>query len=949
MKTKFLLLFLLMSSMAFSQEGFVIDHTHTDLSQIPDNWIDSAKQNLKIRYFRRSHGSQIDVGGMAALQRYSAYNNLYTFNKTGANGELFLSTQASTEWNSLDYENDIWVQITRDYLDDLANSEINVVMWAWSSSFYLCSAQQYINDMETLISEYGPGGSKNRAVPVTFIFQTACGQRSISRNELVYLKNDTIRKHCYNNNRILFDFNDLECYDPDGNYYGDGVSDGSYTNIRLLNDDLAYISDSTNVSIHPGGGNWGIEWMNRNPDKELTLISANDICTVCEHSDQRGNYDPPIEDNSRLHCVLKGRAAWWMWAKLAGWGIKSLAIEADQPLNEESLDERTINLTLMGDSFIDNSLNGANFQLNNVPIGTTVESVVYTDATHAVLNLAFDGSDFDQDSLHFSITISENELTSGSSITSNEIYITAFDENISITSQVGLTETNLDNGVLNLTLTNTNFLDNQLNAANFQLNNAPSGTSIVSILYIDENSAEINLAFNGTDFEIDYPNFSTTVMSNEISANFNLTSNEITIEAIDELNPYISISCTVNLIETNLDQSTVCIELYNESFTDNQLSIGNFQLINAPQGCSVQQVNYTSSTQADLNLSFDGTDFDTDINNFSIRILAEELNGTENLESDYLSIEAVEENNISLQIFSATSLTETLLNNTLIQLKLNGLSFNDNVLEINNFVLNNVPVGLSVNNVEYISTDSAVLSLSFDGTDFDSDYVNFSVTVLESELNQTGSITCDEQTIFSELEPNAYLETESDLKESLLNNAVLNILLDDDSFDSGISITDLILNNPPDGLTITTIDLQNDTNLVLTMSFNGTNFDSDIPDFSVSIDASRINSVENLTTNEITIIAETASSIENINVIKSAKIYPNPNTGIFKLKLDLEHQVKLNISVVNLLGKDILQKEYLGKLGANLIEFDLSDENSGIQILFIKFEDKQLVLPIIKN
>ncbi len=314
-----------------AQQGFVIDHRHTDIHQIPDNWIDSAKQKLKIRYFRRSHGSQVDVGGMAALRRYSAaYNQLYAYNKTGVDGELFLSTQSSAEWNSLDFENDTWVQITKDYLDDPANANINVVMWAWSSKFYLCSAQQYVDDMESLIGIYGPNGSKiqngERSVPVTFIFQTACGQASSERNQKVYEGNQIIRQHCFDNNRILFDFNDIECYDPDGNYYGDGKPDGSYTNERMLADDISYISDSTNVSVHSGRGNWGIEWMNRNPDVELTKLAADNICTVCEHSDQR---ESPDEDNSRLHCVLKGRAAWWMWAVLAGWdeGMTPTGIE----------------------------------------------------------------------------------------------------------------------------------------------------------------------------------------------------------------------------------------------------------------------------------------------------------------------------------------------------------------------------------------------------------------------------------------------------------------------------------------------------------------------------------------------------------------------------------------------------------------------------------------------
>jgi PKD repeat protein len=350
MKTPVLFLTLIISQLLFSQ-AHIIDHRHTDISQIPDEYISAAKANLKIRYFRRSHGSQVDIGGMAALRRYSlAYAEKYNFNKTGSGGALFLSTQTSAEWNSLDFENSTWVEITRTYLDDPANAAINVVMWAWSSNFYLCSAQQYVDDMEMLIGEYGPGGSKGRAVPVTFVFQTACGQKSSERNAIVFAGNTLIREHCVSHNRILFDFNDLECYDPDGNYFGDGDANGNYTNDRLLGDDLAYVSSSPGGSVYANRRNWGIDWNTANPTSELAQLSADDICQSCEHS--MGVHEGETKDNSRLHCVLKGRAAWYLWATLAGWQNDGPIVNVNGPYSA------TVNTDIIFSSAGTSSSNG---------------------------------------------------------------------------------------------------------------------------------------------------------------------------------------------------------------------------------------------------------------------------------------------------------------------------------------------------------------------------------------------------------------------------------------------------------------------------------------------------------------------------------------------------------------------------------------------------------------
>lgn len=100
-----------------------------------------------------------------------------------------------------------------------------------------------------------------------------------------------------------------------------------------------------------------------------------------------------------------------------------------------------------------------------------------------------------------------------------------------ITPSQTLEEINLAGSILTLTLSNATFTDATLLAANFTLNNAPAGLSVASVSYVNASTARITLGFNGMDFDQNYPNFSVTVNSAELSVPYNVTSNAITIHA----------------------------------------------------------------------------------------------------------------------------------------------------------------------------------------------------------------------------------------------------------------------------------------------------------------------------------------------------------------------------------------------------------------------------------
>ncbi|MFH0975274.1 MAG: hypothetical protein V1874_05765 [Spirochaetota bacterium] len=287
---------------AGATEPTIIDHRFTDASVIPDTYITAAKSNLHIAYQHTSHGSQI-ISGMDALEAYAPYNNRYEWSDNGSEGlDLDYYDPIMAGYHDLSTEDSEnangdtpWTIATRTFLDNTSNYHINVVMWSWCS-INGHNISRYITNMEKLISEYGVGGSNARAAahPVEFVFMTGHSQGQ-GESGFVAQAAATIREHCVNNNRWLIDYYDIECYDPTGNYYGD----------KNITDNLAYVA-----------GNWAIEYINANDGSILDILTMGDGgsfsgCTSCAHSD--------TPRQATLNCVLKGQAAWQLFARIAGW------------------------------------------------------------------------------------------------------------------------------------------------------------------------------------------------------------------------------------------------------------------------------------------------------------------------------------------------------------------------------------------------------------------------------------------------------------------------------------------------------------------------------------------------------------------------------------------------------------------------------------------------------
>jgi len=249
-----------------SDEPVVVNHNHTLISEIPDSVINLAQDSLKYHYAHTSHGGQLRDGLSLVEDSQPKYSFAYLSNALPREeGALciFNGQQSDTYITpGLYWQTASGMDETRAVLT--ANSEINISMWAWCSelNYYTESeVQAYLDSLSVLEGEFPD---------VTFVYMTGNAQGTGAEGYNRYLRNQQIRDFCLNNNRVLYDFADLDCW-----WY------------------------------NPVSGEW-----------EFSSYDYGGTEVPVEHQQFSGD---EASHTTLESCQQKGRAMWYISAMLTGW------------------------------------------------------------------------------------------------------------------------------------------------------------------------------------------------------------------------------------------------------------------------------------------------------------------------------------------------------------------------------------------------------------------------------------------------------------------------------------------------------------------------------------------------------------------------------------------------------------------------------------------------------
>jgi hypothetical protein len=262
-----------------AETAIVIDHTCTDISEVPDEWLDAARETVRIHFAHESHGRQI-VFGLENLEVADPVK--YNLAIMKDNEAAFPPQESPAALLIYDGQPPIWIAEATDYWStpeglDRTQSVVDILRpeGLTASIFNWCNQVNGWPDPATATEEYVQDyldsiSALEAANPdITFVYMTGNTHNAGDSGYDRFLLNQQIRQYCIENGKVLFDFGDMDAW---------------------------YGGEQWTYSYDPGTGS---------------------IEVPLDHPQNAGDYRGTHA--SYESCENKAKAFWWLMARLAGW------------------------------------------------------------------------------------------------------------------------------------------------------------------------------------------------------------------------------------------------------------------------------------------------------------------------------------------------------------------------------------------------------------------------------------------------------------------------------------------------------------------------------------------------------------------------------------------------------------------------------------------------------
>jgi len=326
-------------------QPIVTNHLNTNYLQIPDSVITQVKNNYKMLYAHLSHGWQVEEG----LNIIETNNPFYDYewgnyslpNVSNALCMMYYYGPSEAYWRGNG------PNTVRGYLN--SHPTINVSMFSFCRDLDTASTsfvQAYLNTLSMLENEY-PN--------VTFVYFTGNAQKNGLEGYTRHQNNEMIRQYCQQNNKVLFDFADLDCW---------------------------RFNDTTQV------------W-----EQETYLYNGQTV--PVEHP----KFAHEITHHTTYEsCEQKGKAIWWLLSEMSGWSPSTTNISPIAINDSASTIENTpvVIDILVNDYDPDGSLNPSSVYITTNPTNGVISVNSSNGQVTYTPNSSYSGTDL------FKYTVEDN-------------------------------------------------------------------------------------------------------------------------------------------------------------------------------------------------------------------------------------------------------------------------------------------------------------------------------------------------------------------------------------------------------------------------------------------------------------------------------------------------------------------------------------------------------------